>query len=96
MWLLAAVGSAFFAGLTAVLAKLGVRETDSDLVTALRTCVVLVMAWAIVLARGYAIVSRAAKPVVSAAQLAAGDAVTIRFADGTAQARIAANTTGED
>ena len=49
-----------------------------------------------VLARGYAIVSRAAKPVVSAAQLAAGDAVTIRFADGTAQARIAANTTGED
>ena len=52
MWLLAAVGSAFFAGLTAVLAKLGVRETDSDLVTALRTCVVPVMAWAIVLARG--------------------------------------------
>ena len=52
MWLLAAVGSALFAGLTAILAKLGVRETDSDLVTALRTCVVLVMAWAIVLARG--------------------------------------------
>ncbi len=41
MWLLAAVGSALFAGVTAVLAKLGVRETDSDLVTALRTGVVL-------------------------------------------------------
>ena len=43
LWLLAAVGSALFAGVTAVLAKLGVRETDSDLVTALVPGVVL--AW---------------------------------------------------
>lgn len=35
MWLLAACGSALFSGATAVLSKLGVRETDSDLVTAL-------------------------------------------------------------
>lgn len=52
MWLLAACGSALFAGATAVLAKLGVRETDSDLVTALRTCVVLAFSWLMVLVVG--------------------------------------------
>ena len=41
-WLLMAVLSAFFAGLTAVLAKCGIRKTDSDVATALRTIVVLV------------------------------------------------------
>lgn len=54
MWLIAAVGSALFAGVTAILAKLGVRETDSDLVTALRTCVVLVFSWLMVLVVGSA------------------------------------------
>ena len=54
MWLFAAVGSALFAGATAVLAKLGVRETDSDLVTALRTCVVLAFSWLMVLVVGSA------------------------------------------
>lgn len=52
MWLLAACGSALFAGAAADLAKLGVRETDSDLVTALRTCVVLAFSWLMVLAVG--------------------------------------------
>ena len=46
VWLLFACGSALFAGLTAVLAKQGVRTTDSTLATALRTPVVLVGAWA--------------------------------------------------
>lgn len=45
MWILAAFGSAFFAGCTAILAKIGIKKTDSNLATALRTCVVLVFAW---------------------------------------------------
>lgn len=48
MWLLFAAASAFFAGITAVLAKCGIRQTDSTVATALRTCVVLVMAWVMV------------------------------------------------
>lgn len=44
-WLLAAVLSAFFAGVTAILAKCGIRKTDSDLATALRTVVVLAFSW---------------------------------------------------
>lgn len=54
MWLLAACGSALFAGVTAILAKLGVRETDPDLVTALRTGVVLAFAWLMVAVAGSA------------------------------------------
>ena len=54
MWFLAACGSALFAGVTAILAKLGVRETDSDLVTALRTVVVLAFAWLMVAVVGSA------------------------------------------
>ena len=54
MWFVAAIGSALFAGVTAILAKLGVRETDSDLVTALRTCVVLAFSWLMVLVVGSA------------------------------------------
>lgn len=45
MWVLFAFLSAFFAGLTAILAKVGIRGTDSDLATALRTVVVLIFAW---------------------------------------------------
>ena len=41
MWLLYALGSAFFAGLTAILAKCGIRKCDSDVATAVRTIVVL-------------------------------------------------------
>lgn len=45
MWLLFALGSAFFAGITAVLAKLGIHGHDSTLVTALRTSAVFLGAW---------------------------------------------------
>ena len=45
MWIAAAFGSAFFAGLTAILAKCGMRGVDSNLATALRTIVVLLFAW---------------------------------------------------
>lgn len=47
-WLIYAVLSAVFAALTSVLAKLGIEGVESNLATAIRTCVVLVMAWAIV------------------------------------------------
>jgi transporter family protein len=50
-WFGWALLSAFFAGLTAIMAKVGVREIDSNLATAIRTVVVLVLAWSIVLAR---------------------------------------------
>lgn len=44
--------SALFAGLTAILTKCGIRKTDSDAATAIRTGVVLVMAWLIVFVKG--------------------------------------------
>lgn len=52
MWLLAACGSAVFAGLTAILAKCGIRKTDSDVATAVRTIVVLIFSWIMVLVVG--------------------------------------------
>lgn len=52
MWLLAACGSACFAGMTAILAKCGVREIESNLATAIRTIVVLVFSWLMVLISG--------------------------------------------
>ena len=48
MWRLCAAGSAFFAGVTAVLAKCGIRKTDSTVATAIRTIVVLIFSWAMV------------------------------------------------
>lgn len=48
MWIGAAVLSAFFAGITAVLAKCGIRKTNSDVATALRTVVVLIFSWLMV------------------------------------------------
>ena len=48
MWALYAFGSALFAGLTAVLAKCGIRKTDSTLATAIRTIVVLLFSWLMV------------------------------------------------
>lgn len=45
MWLLAAAGSAVFAGITSILAKCGIRDTDSDVATAVRTVVVAAFAW---------------------------------------------------
>lgn len=54
MWILFAFGSAFFAGITAILAKCGIRKTDSDTATAIRTIVVLFFSWLMVLITGSA------------------------------------------
>lgn len=54
MWLIMAVLSAFFAGITSILAKCGIRKTDSDVATALRTVVVLIFSWIMVLVVGSA------------------------------------------
>lgn len=54
MWLIMAVFSAFFAGVTSILAKCGIRKTDSDIATALRTVVVLLFSWVMVLIVGSA------------------------------------------
>lgn len=48
MWLVYALGSAVFAALTSILAKIGIDGVNSNLATALRTIVVLVMAWGMV------------------------------------------------
>jgi transporter family protein len=51
-WLMLAVLSAFFAALTTIFAKIGVRDVPSNLATAIRTIVILLLAWGIVLATG--------------------------------------------
>ena len=52
MWILYAIGSSFFAGITTILAKCGIRKTDSDVATAIRTIVVLVFSWLMVAMTG--------------------------------------------
>lgn len=52
MWITMAILSAFFAGLTAILAKCGIRKTDSDVATAIRTIVVLIFSWVMVFVVG--------------------------------------------
>ena len=54
MWIAFACGSAFFAGITAILAKCGIRKTGSTVATAIRTIVVLVFAWLMVFVVGSA------------------------------------------
>jgi transporter family protein len=54
IWITTAILSAFFAGLTSTLAKCGIKKTDSDLATALRTVVVLVFSWIMVFVVGSA------------------------------------------
>ncbi len=54
MWLIASLLSAFFGGITAILAKCGIKETDSDVATAIRTIVVLVFSWVMVFVVGSA------------------------------------------
>ena len=54
MWLVFAALSALFAGLTAILAKCGIKSTDSDIATAIRTGVVLVFSWLMVVIKGAA------------------------------------------
>ncbi|SEP02845.1 MULTISPECIES: EamA family transporter [unclassified Mucilaginibacter] len=52
MWWIYALLSALFAALTAIFAKIGIKGVDTDLATAIRTVVILVLAWAIVLFKG--------------------------------------------
>lgn len=54
MWWLYALLSAIFAALTAIFAKIGVSEINSNLATGIRTIIILIVAWGIVLARGEA------------------------------------------
>ncbi len=54
MWWIYALLSALFASLTAIFAKIGIKGVNSDLATAIRTIIILVVAWGIVLARGEA------------------------------------------
>ncbi len=53
-WLLYALLSAFFAALTAIFAKMGLKAVNSDLATAIRTAIILFITWAIVFFRGNA------------------------------------------
>jgi transporter family protein len=52
MWLIYALASAFFAGITAILAKIGIKDTDSHLVTAIRTIVIIFFSWGMVFLTG--------------------------------------------
>jgi transporter family protein len=52
MWWIFALLSAFFAALTAIFAKIGIKGVDTDLATAIRTAVILIIAWGIAFSRG--------------------------------------------
>ena len=52
MWIVVAFGSAFFAGVTSILAKCGIRKTDATVATAIRTIVVLIFSWLMVFVVG--------------------------------------------
>lgn len=52
MWWMYALLSAFFAALTAIFAKVGIKGVDTDLATAIRTVVILIIAWGIAIFRG--------------------------------------------
>jgi len=52
MWWIYALLSALFAALTAIFAKIGIKGVDTDLATAIRTVVVIILAWAIVFVKG--------------------------------------------
>jgi len=62
-WVISAVLAAVFAALTSILAKIGIKDVNSNLATAIRTVVILVFAWGIVLAQGtYKELPHLAKP----------------------------------
>lgn len=63
LWLFAAVLSALFAGLTSILAKCGIKKTDSDVATLLRTMVVLIFSWLMVIIVGSAPQITAIEPI---------------------------------
>lgn len=48
MWIIYALGSAFFAGITTVFAKMGIKSTDSNVATAIRTIIVVIFSWLMV------------------------------------------------
>lgn len=52
MWWIFALLSAFFAALTAIFAKMGIKGVDTDLATAIRTVIILILAWGIAIFRG--------------------------------------------
>ena len=52
MWKIFALLSAFFAALTSILAKIGIKGVDSNLATAIRTVVIVILAWGIAFATG--------------------------------------------
>lgn len=52
MWIVFAVGSALFAGVTSIVAKCGIRKTDSTVATAIRTIIVLIFSWIMVVVTG--------------------------------------------
>ncbi len=52
MWMIAAIFSAIFAGITSILSKCGIKHTNSNVATAIRTAVVLIFAWIIILISG--------------------------------------------
>ncbi|MBO4998256.1 MAG: EamA family transporter [Lachnospira sp.] len=52
MWIFFAIGSSFFAGITSILAKCGIKNTDSNVATAIRTVVVLLFSWLMVVITG--------------------------------------------
>lgn len=52
MWLTFAFGSAFFAGITAILAKIGIKNTDSNVATAVRTIIILAFSWLMAIITG--------------------------------------------
>lgn len=52
LWWVYALLSAFFAALTTIFAKIGIKDVNSDLATAIRTIVILIVAWGIVIGRG--------------------------------------------
>ena len=52
VWWVYALLSAFFAALTTIFAKIGIKDVNSDLATAIRTIVILIIAWGIVIGRG--------------------------------------------
>jgi transporter family protein len=52
MWLVFSFGSALFAGITAILAKIGIRETNSNVATAIRTFIILIFSWLMVFVAG--------------------------------------------
>ena len=52
MWIIFALLSAFFAGLTAILAKIGIENVNSNLATAIRTIIILIISWGIVFFTG--------------------------------------------